>query len=345
MQSKRIVNVTDPSALQDAATLNYVSSRVPLSFGANTWFGNDTGLSAAPGVQPLAALTKTDDTNVTVTLGGTPATALAKAVSVTLGWTGTLAVARGGTGLATAGANTFFSNNSASTAAPAWNAMAALTEVDDTNVTLTLGGTPATALLKAVSLTLGWTGLLAVARGGTGVGTSTGSGSNVLSASPTFTGTALFATINPTNITGTNTNDNAAVGAIGETVSSTITFAAKGTNTNNVARNVTSISLTAGDWDVQGCASFNYATLAATSASQLSAAISQTSATIPDDGYQAYGLIVNPTAGAQTLLASCPLPRRRISLASTTTIYLVSQMSGVGGTLQSFGFIQARRVR
>jgi hypothetical protein len=44
---------------------------------------------------------------------------------------------------------------------------AALTEVDDTNVTLTLGGTPATALLHAVSMTLGWTGQLSLARGGT----------------------------------------------------------------------------------------------------------------------------------------------------------------------------------
>ena len=41
---------------------------------------------------------------------------------------------------------------------------AALTRVDDTNVTLTLGGTPATALLQATSLTLGWTGTLADAR-------------------------------------------------------------------------------------------------------------------------------------------------------------------------------------
>lgn len=45
---------------------------------------------------------------------------------------------------------------------------AALTKVDDTNVTLTLGGTPATALLQATSLTLGWTGQLAISRGGTG---------------------------------------------------------------------------------------------------------------------------------------------------------------------------------
>lgn len=51
---------------------------------------------------------------------------------------------------------------------------AALTEVDDTNVTLTLGGTPATALLQAVSITAGWTGTLAVARGGSGASTAQG---------------------------------------------------------------------------------------------------------------------------------------------------------------------------
>ena len=40
----------------------------------------------------------------------------------------------------------------------------ALTRVNDTNVTLTLGGTPNTALLQGVSLTLGWTGTLADSR-------------------------------------------------------------------------------------------------------------------------------------------------------------------------------------
>jgi hypothetical protein len=53
---------------------------------------------------------------------------------------------------------------------------AALTKTDDTNVTLTLGGTPATALLHAASLTLGWTGNLSVARGGSGAGSFTAHG-------------------------------------------------------------------------------------------------------------------------------------------------------------------------
>jgi hypothetical protein len=48
-----------------------------------------------------SALTKTNDTNVTLTLGGTPTTALLQATSITAGWTGQLGVTRGGTGLAT----------------------------------------------------------------------------------------------------------------------------------------------------------------------------------------------------------------------------------------------------
>ena len=69
--------------------------------------------------------------------------------------------------LSTAAANTWFGNNTGGVLAPVYNVSGALTKVDDTNVTLTLGGSPTTALLNAASLTLGWTGLLSLARGGT----------------------------------------------------------------------------------------------------------------------------------------------------------------------------------
>lgn len=62
---------------------------------------------------------------------------------------------------------------------PQWNSPAALTKTDDTNVTLTLGGSASTALLNAVSLTLGWSGTLATTRGGTGTATAFTAGSIV----------------------------------------------------------------------------------------------------------------------------------------------------------------------
>lgn len=111
--------------------------------GLITAAAQSTMTPAAANVTGGAALTRVDDTNVTLTLAGAPATALLAATSVTVGWTGQLSVARGGTG------------NSA---------LGALTKVDDTNVTLTLGGAPNTALVNAASITAGWTGTLANAR-------------------------------------------------------------------------------------------------------------------------------------------------------------------------------------
>lgn len=59
------------------------------AFDYNNFYNTPT----IPSVTP-AALTKVDDTNITLTLGGTPATALLQSVSITVGWTGTLADAR-----------------------------------------------------------------------------------------------------------------------------------------------------------------------------------------------------------------------------------------------------------
>lgn len=70
---------------------------------------------------------------------------------------------------------------------------AALTKVDDTNVTLTLGGTPATALLQATSLTLGWTGTLGISRGGTGLGTTPTNGQLLIGNGTNYTLATLTA--------------------------------------------------------------------------------------------------------------------------------------------------------
>ena len=91
--------------------------------------------------------------------------------------TGTLPVTAGGSGATTLTGYLIGNGTSAFTAsatipATAISSGAALTRVDDTNVTLTLGGSPSSALLAATSLTLGWSGQLAISRGGTN-GTAT----------------------------------------------------------------------------------------------------------------------------------------------------------------------------
>lgn len=85
---------------------------------------------------------------------------------------------------------------------------AALTKTDDTNVTLTLGGTPATALLQAVSLTLGWTGTLSPARGGTGVNNATRTLTiNTNNAILDYSGAYTLTVAGNASISGTNTGD------------------------------------------------------------------------------------------------------------------------------------------
>jgi hypothetical protein len=192
--------------------------------------------ATAPQWASGAALTKTDDTNVTLTLGGSPTTALLAASSLTLGWTGQLAVSRGGTGVSTAAATYVFAGpTTGAAAAPSFRALvagdipalsyvlsvsatapitstggltptigvtsAALTKTDDTNVTLTLGGSPTTALLAATSLTLGWSGTLAVGRGGLGISTTPSNGFVPIGNGTNYTAAALTA---GTGITITN---------------------------------------------------------------------------------------------------------------------------------------------
>lgn len=57
------------------------------------------------------------------------------------------------------------------------------TKTDDTNVTLTLGGTATSAVLQSFSVTVGWSGTLSGTRGGTG----TNNGSNTLAYSNSMT--------------------------------------------------------------------------------------------------------------------------------------------------------------
>lgn len=169
-----------------------------------------------------------------------------------------------------------------------------------------------------------------------------------LEAAQTFTGaktfsgqlTASFSGSGGNPITGTNTNDSAAAGIIGQYIESVVsTFTNFPTSTQ--WGDLTSISLTAGDWDVTALmeAGLNGATITA-----VQLGISSTT------GNSSTGL----TRGTNLLdfreptsqFDSCAnIPVFRVSLGATTTYYLKYRASYSGGPPQAAGRLSARRVR
>lgn len=118
----------------------------------NTYFGNANGTAGAPQHTEAGSLSKTDDTNVTLTLGGSPSVSLLKNVSLTLGWTGQLSTSRGGTGLSSLGsAKSIMRVNGAGTALE-------YSAVQSIGTSLAVGTTSdaaASAVLDVVSTTKG----------------------------------------------------------------------------------------------------------------------------------------------------------------------------------------------
>jgi hypothetical protein len=140
-------------------------------------------------------------------------------------------------------------------------------------------------------------------------------------------------------IQGVTDASDAGAGNVGEIVTSLAAIGSLLSLTTNTAGNITSISLTAGDWDVEGNANFTETTA---TASARTAGINTVSATLPTDGTEC-------NCGVQSTLTSeknsIALPRKRISLAGTTTVYLVAFATFSAGTVGVYGAITARRVR
>jgi len=164
--------------------------------------------------------------------------------------------------------------------------------------------------------------------------------SGTLAGAATFSGALAFtSTITPSQtggIVGTTTNNNVNAGSIGEfsTAQGGPTSA-----TSAVALNATSISLTAGDWEVQ--AVIQTVPAGSTTTSYVVAGVSTTSGTLGALGsYTQISTAAN--AGFGNTLAS---PTTRISLASTTTVYAVASTTFAVSTMQVNGFIRARRLR
>ena len=140
--------------------------------------------------------------------------------------------------------------------------------------------------------------------------TATGSGAPVRATSPTIT----TPTVNQANLVGTTTNDNAAAGSVGQLIESTISVGSAVSITSTVGKTITSISLTAGDWDVWG----NIGFIPASTMTKLTSSISlvdNTDGAAPASGGFTQLQLSFPSALPQEI----PAGTTRISVATTTT--------------------------
>lgn len=156
------------------------------------------------------------------------------------------------------------------------------------------------------------------------------------------TATTITGSITSAQVTGTTTGGNATAGNIGEFISANSAGVAVGSSGAFVQ--VASISLTAGDWDVEGTASL--VTGGTTAGTILSGGISlnPTSEDSQTNGgvFDAFGTLV----ASSTYLN--PTGKRRINVSTTTTVYLVGAVTysvAGGATWGTNSFIGARRVR
>jgi len=195
-----------------------------------------------------------------------------------------------------------------------------------------------------------------VALGGTGGTTAAQARTNLGAApvaSPTFTGIPAA----PTASAGTNTTQlattafvtsaitaadtgvvngsNAAAGRVGEYVEALGTAGI--TLANGTVTNMVSLTLGAGDWEIDGMIATD--TTNAAYASVVSG-ISTTATTIPTFPNR-WQLAVGLTAIAQHF----PVPKRRVSITASTTYYLTLSVGFTSGSCTGQGFIRARRIR
>lgn len=152
---------------------------------------------------------------------------------------------------------------------------------------------------------------------------------------------------NPGQIVGTATNDNASAGHVGEYVSSTVSETGGVSLTNGVAINITSISLSAGDWDVWGSITVDQGSGNNGNLINLAGTISNTSGYIVDYSQGVLGTCLDSSTKSGAMRAVFNLSTARFSLSATTTIYLVARANYANTSLPGTGLgtIAARRVR
>jgi hypothetical protein len=147
-------------------------------------------------------------------------------------------------------------------------------------------------------------------------------------------------------VIGTTTNDNAAAGSVGELLSAIVLVGSAVSVTANVSANIVTLSLTAGDWDVWGELWLDGDN--STIITRVLASITLTSSTIAS--VPAVDSTFCDVFGSTSTIGSFSAPAFptgacRISVASTTNVYLVANVGFTISTATAYGKILARRVR
>jgi hypothetical protein len=158
----------------------------------------------------------------------------------------------------------------------------------------------------------------------------------------TLSTTGAYTPSQTAGIVGTTTNNNVSAGSVGEYISSTVLVGSAVPLTTGTATTITSISLTAGDWDIWG--NVVVLTASGTTITLVVSSYNTTASTLPtppNNGW--YTQWNGSVAGA---LSHAPSGgKARVSLSATTTIYLIGQANFTGSTASGYGFLGARRRR
>jgi hypothetical protein len=150
---------------------------------------------------------------------------------------------------------------------------------------------------------------------------------------------------------GTNTNDSAATGYVGEYLtSSRLRASAVGITTNTANNATTAITLTAGEWEIWGFVGYSFT--ASTSVTRLAAAISRTDGVMPASSTYAVPNASGELTGQLAWAAMVPvndiiIPTgvSTVKLSESATFYLVAFATFTASTTDFWGSIHARRVR
>jgi hypothetical protein len=214
-------------------------------------------------------------------------------------------------------------------------------------------GTPSSGTLTSCTGLPVSTGISGLGTGiATALGTNVnGSGAISLTTSPTFVtptlgaATATSLAFSPTTggLIGTTAADSASAGTVGEYIESVIASGSATSLTTSTSKSITSITLTAGDWDVTGSVSF--VGTSTTSYTFIQSSLSTTNNTNDITNGRAATQDISavvPGAGTDYIL---PIQTCRFNVSGSTTVYLIGTATFTASTCTAYGMIRARRIR